>query len=174
MKNKVLKHLDQYRDKTLSDGCMFDWCNEKMEQVTFVIAHIYGTEDIMTEVQGFSIYAYPKDDLHQQMASFDNPDDYEEQEATFFDYATIIGHPITHADLLRALRDTTCWTQWRMTLLEDKYQLNYHEVKVADRGSVTRMIIIPLNYPNVEAIPEDHPMWEQLGKVFNLTTPDHE
>ena len=145
MKNKVIAHLDQYRDKTMSRGA--------------VVQHSHGLVAISQVIDGL---LYSHSFLHKTKEELEDKG------------WKIIGHPITHADLLRALRDTTCWTQWRMTLLEDKYQLNYHEVKVADRGSVTRMIIIPLNYPNVEAIPSDHPMWEQLGKVFNLTTPDHE
>ena len=142
-KQKVLKHLEPYRDKTLSFGCRI-----KLDTTGKETTYVCNSNETF----------WIKSDETER------PTELSRWGTGYF----IIGHPLTHADLLRALKDTACWSQWRMTLMDGCYQLNYHEAKVAERGRLTRNIIIPLTYRTVEDIPEDHAMWGQLLEVINI------
>ena len=141
MKNKVIAHLDQYRDKTLSEGC------KTSKGRVFAVFESEGIYKYACRVSGSQ---WSQDTVSGQIY--------------LKDQFEIIGHPITHADLLRALPTARY-------LMNRLGRLTYDTQNFGVRKPICT---VPLNYPNVEAIPSDHPMWEQLGKVFNLTTPNHE
>lgn len=74
----------------------------------------------------------------------------------------IIGHPITHADLFRALNE----------LNESLYTKGWdYGVYLYDENIRVgnNLAVIPLNYRTIEDIPKDDPCWEQLCNVFGLT-----
>ena len=69
----------------------------------------------------------------------------------------VIGHPITHADLIRAV-------------LNEGYE--YGEYSYHPNGGFTLvvteelLVTLPLNYRTIEDIPEDDPMWQQLYQIL--------
>ena len=145
-KQQVIAHLDQYRDKTLSFGCEVEWNGPKegftrvfmgySEEIDFgtKYAHIVSTD-----------YEYHKGKKWSSCI-------------TKTEMLKPIGHPLTHADLLRALNDVDVFIMDTDGVLSN---LDFPEVS-------SMICHIPLNHRTIEDIPEDDAMWEQLLTIFNL------
>ena len=141
-KQKVLKILDKYRDKTLSFGCeliqekeLLDWA----KRVTLIsLDHTRGRV-YMRELDG-SIFT---------------------ETSNMLDNCKILGHPLTHADLFRATDKLNTGTAWSW-IVSEKYITAYNS------DSDEELVIIPLTYLTIEEIPESDPMWKQLVTVFSL------
>lgn len=96
----------------------------------------------------------------------------------------IIGHPITHADLFRALELTGhSWESVKVigdvmeiavpsdeveTFIEEGVGMNGEQYGSGINYKWNEAKV-PLNYRTVEDIPEDDPCWKQLCNVFGLT-----
>lgn len=124
-KQTVLKHMESYRDKELSFGC-----EVVMRSETWTFLHQEG-RDILFRFKDT-----------QASEWFKKPNIEE-----------IIGHPLTHADLLLAMEKKDAGL---ICVLRGGFLKVDHELK------------IPLNYRTIEDIPEDDIMWEYLLKAFGL------
>lgn len=148
-KQKVLDHLEPFRSKDLSLGCEVR------------------VDDVNGE--GYSIWVY-----------IGTPDTHDNQttlwHCKYSTFATvewgnfkledkthvIIGHPLTHADLLRALHKSG-FSNYNKIWMQFKDEPDYLHYEKNNTH-----VHIPLNYRHLEDIEDDHPMWQQLCKVFNL------
>ena len=127
-KQKVLTLLEPYRDKTLSFGCEVEHKNYAVTKVIYRDSKRL----ILCSVEGRNIQYLDESDL------------------------TILGHPLTHADLLRGLGDAFFLdgkgTLWATKVIPDK---GFEEI-----------CTIPLTHRTIEDIPEDDPMWSSLLEVL--------
>ena len=139
------RELDAVRDKTLSFGCWVliegRFTSKCPHRVTRKYEDVYeaSCEDADTET------------MCNQTTQF------KENKATDYDtLVKIIGHPLTHADLLRALGD------WDNVCIRDD------RISLCPDFDADDWIDIPLHYRTLEDIPEDHECWKQLCQLFNL------
>ena len=145
-KQKILTHLAPYRDKTLSFGCeILFHSNRGGERPGVVTSELLAGLRIIDKV----------DDTPNVIV------DLKIKES--------LGHPLTHADLLRALNDSDTeingkenrknyclTTSGSLCVISPAAPMYHHILK------------IPLTHRTIEDIPEDDPMWAQLLEVFNL------
>ena len=126
--------IDAVRDKTLKLGCLVEWEKPPFRAIwTSVVVDYSGANHDVWVDAGQVIQR-----LNQRQVR------------------KIIGHPITHTDLLRALPDEYWMSQ----------EGEVSTWKDIDQGFVC--FYLPLNHRTIEDIPEDDPCWEQLCKVFDL------
>ena len=103
IKDEVVKVYPSIME--LSFGCEFLWQEDSDTKDRYKVIDIYFTEDIQTEIRGFSMKAInlSKDFSQKDVVSFDNPEDWKEEGLTFYDLSEILGHPITLEHILGAI-----------------------------------------------------------------------
>ena len=133
-KTKVLKILDKYRDKELTMGCR-------------VIAKVDHWQKECTFIRGTEKWC---------VVLPDNGDEWGCNKIK-----VIIGHPITHADLLLALHKEVYDLKYDMPVKRGgaKHMLIYDMKKVF-------LFAIPLTYRTIEDIPEEDKMWQAVLDVL--------
>ena len=145
--------IDAVRDKTLSFGCEFELSWDSCGVGISPEDYPAGSERIMWDTHKDEMCHYEVGDITRSdiEAGLSNKENYCPDLEM---YVKIIGHPLTHADLLRAL--------------PTQYNIRHGGNKILITVMETTVFNIPLTYRHLEDIPEDDPCWEQLCRVFNL------
>ena len=147
MKQKVIKILEPYRDKTLSFGC------EVKVNAWEGSAIVQG----MTNEHWYCLVftkAFPRIGKLKICKKKE---------------IEIIGHPLSHAKLLRALGEVGHLVYYNRG---DELQIGVMDKddefsQVMWGATPQKYINIPLNHRTIEDIPEQDPMWEQLLEVLS-------
>ena len=135
--------IDEVRDKTLSFGCRVLWGED----------HMYPARFVSTVSSGEAGKSRIQESVFNQSNKVETRS------------LKIIGHPITHADLLRAIGSS----KEIGSVVATSYWKGKIVLRTVNNGAdYNQDIHLPLNYRTIEDIPEDNPCWEQLCKVFNL------
>jgi len=155
MKNKVLKHLDQYRDKTLSFGCEIEAYHDTTGDGKDSWIKIRGT------VLGDGFYGESVEIHTDGLIN----DDFKQVtvDVPHSQITKIIGHKLSHADLIRAIDKADLENPPYITT---EGQITYYNAETGDIHLSSTFILH--NYRTIEDVPKGYIMWEQLNKIFNL------
>ena len=136
MKQKVIKLLEPYRDKTLSFGC------EVTYEGMVGVPHINMAATVLQTCASGAIEIYTSYTRYMEKEDL-----------------KIIGHPLTLCELLRALNEVSDG-HISISFFYKNIRVRNH------CNGEGEPFEIPLNHRHIEDIPDTDPMWKQLLTIL--------